>query len=666
MSVPILRGRLDAPSPNAPLRRRLAVFAGWALAGSEAPARVDVVLNGNRRISAEVGLERPDVGVSLNDPSADPACGWAAAVDLTDDAVGELKVFIEVHAPTGESGVVAEQVFSVGTDELIGHVETPVDGAFVDGGLLIVNGWCSFGRGYARVEIAIDGRSIGTARTFITPPEESIEDRLVLEPTAGFEGRFGVDDQLFDGERHEVTVTAWSPDGEPAELASRSVTFRPWRVNDDAAELAELLRSRTAEMLAIDAATRTSPVRRGHLLVFAHDLALGGAELYLQDLLGQLLPRLESCTVVSPREGVLAGELRSMGVDVVIRGVTSPKSVAEYEGEVRQLASLVRTSGCGVVLVNSLVNSAAADAANRIGVPVIWALHESFDLAEWVWQRYDKPLRSYARERIETALRGASELVFVAEASRAKYLPVGIDPAASPVVSYGVDSRAIDDYLLSFDRRAARAEQEIDEDALVFVCVAMFAELKGQALLAEAFGRALDAHPDAVLVLVGDRKIPYAEAVHAVAERWGAERIKIVPSTSDTWHWYGLADVFVNASDIESMPRSILEAMTFGLPVLATSVVGVPEVVRDGENGWLMEPNDLPSMIAGLETAMAASPSDRRALGLAGRALVSERRFEVLGEEFSRLIDRHEPGEGTADDPVEVQGGERVSRLASA
>jgi glycosyltransferase involved in cell wall biosynthesis len=615
---------------------------------------VDVVLNGHRRVPAHLGHDRPDVRESLNERRAERRCGWVAEVDLSGEPIGDLHVVIEVHAGSGEYAVVAEQVLSVGADELVGRVEQPSNGAALEDGLLVVNGWNSYGTGFARVEVAIDRSTIGRARTFIAPPRETEASGNVLDPTAGFEGRFAIDGELFDGVSHEITVAAWNLEGNKVDLATREVTFQPSRVRDHDAELAAILRRRTAEVLAADGVRRKE---RGHLLVFAHDLDLGGAELYLQDLLGQLMPRLERCTVVSPRDGTLAAELRSIGVDVVIRGETSPAGIAEYEGEIRQLASLVRTSGCGVVLVNSLANATCADAAIRTGIPTIWAIHESFDLAEWVAQRYAKELRPYARERIGASLRSASQLVFVAEASRAKYLPIGIDAETATVLRYGVDSRAIDDYLRNFDRRSARAEEGIPENALVLVCVALFAELKAQALLVEAFARARAAHPDAVLVLVGDRQIPYAEAVRASVERSGTDRIKIVPATADTWYWFGLADVCVNASDIESMPRSILEAMSFGLPVLATRVVGVPEVVKDGENGWLTEPNDLRSMIAALERTMSATAWERSALGAAGREMVTrERKFEVLGDEFSRLIDGLEPV---------AEEGERVGRAAS-
>ena len=64
-------------------------------------------------------------------------------------------------------------------------------------------------------------------------------------------------------------------------------------------------------------------------------------------------------------------------------------------------------------------------------------------------------------------------------------------------------------------------------------------------------------------------------------------RLRLEPIAQDPYRWYHAADALMLASDIESMPRSLLEAMAFGLPVVAASAWGVPELVTDGVNGFL-------------------------------------------------------------------------------
>ena len=69
--------------------------------------------------------------------------------------------------------------------------------------------------------------------------------------------------------------------------------------------------------------------------------------------------------------------------------------------------------------------------------------------------------------------------------------------------------------------------------------------------------------------------------------------MRLIPITPDVDPWYGMADILVCASDIESLPRTVLEAMAWETPVLATSVFGLPELIDDGETGWLCEPRDM-------------------------------------------------------------------------
>jgi glycosyltransferase involved in cell wall biosynthesis len=635
----ILRGHIDSPPPGASLRRGRVQFAGWALAGSRAPAAVELVLDDGRRVEAVIGHDRSDVRGSIGEPRAEKMCGWVADVDVSHMPLGPARVMLEVRDESGGYAVVSELSVNILGDPVVGRVEVPAEGSTVDGDVLVVTGWADRKRGWlARIEVEIDGVAAGKARICVPPPYEHDHEGKGIRPFAGFAGRFPVANRLCDGDRHEIVVTAWDDQGDPSELARRKVRFRPVAFAEDERDLAADLQARTARVLAT-AQTAPAPSRR-NLLVFAHDLDLGGAQLYLHDLVRQMLPGLEGCTIVSPRDGVLSDRLRSMGVDVVITGEGPPRSVVEYEGAVRTLASIIKASGCGTVLINSLASLVAADAAVRVGLPALWSVHESHVLADWVSEQFVRGLRPYARERLETTLLGADRLVFVAEATRALYAAGGVDIGNSSVVHYGVDHDAIDRYVLSFDRRQARADVGIDDGATVLVCLALFSERKGQALLVEAFGRIAAAYPNAVLVLVGGRSVPYADAVLGAVDLVDPGRVKVVPMTADAWYWYALSDVLVGAADIESMPRSILEAMAFGMPVVATNVFGIPELVRDGETGWLVEPNDLGSLIGGLERALSATPLGRASAGAAGRAkMAGERRLEALGIEMIELID---------------------------
>ena len=82
------------------------------------------------------------------------------------------------------------------------------------------------------------------------------------------------------------------------------------------------------------------------------------------------------------------------------------------------------------------------------------------------------------------------------------------------------------------------------------------------------------------------------------------------------------ADIHVSASHTEGFPNNILEAMCTGLPVIATAVGGVPEMVVDGRTGLLVPPKDPAAMARALES-LSNDPQRRTAMGEAGRSLVS-------------------------------------------
>jgi glycosyltransferase involved in cell wall biosynthesis len=84
----------------------------------------------------------------------------------------------------------------------------------------------------------------------------------------------------------------------------------------------------------------------------------------------------------------------------------------------------------------------------------------------------------------------------------------------------------------------------------------------------------------------------------------------------------------------------MLESMLFERPVLSTSVFGIPELIRDGENGWLVGERDMASLIAGFHRVLRLERAEWNAAGAKGRAIVEEQyRSDSFGDAYLRMID---------------------------
>jgi glycosyltransferase involved in cell wall biosynthesis len=127
-------------------------------------------------------------------------------------------------------------------------------------------------------------------------------------------------------------------------------------------------------------------------------------------------------------------------------------------------------------------------------------------------------------------------------------------------------------------------------------------------------------------LVVGDG--PQRAELAAEIGRLRAERaVELLGERDDVAELLAGADVFVLSSASEGMPMCVLEAMAAALPVIASAVGGVPEIVRDGETGVLVPPGQ-PRALAVAIGALAADPALRRRLGEAGRRRV-EADFDV-------------------------------------
>jgi glycosyltransferase involved in cell wall biosynthesis len=196
----------------------------------------------------------------------------------------------------------------------------------------------------------------------------------------------------------------------------------------------------------------------------------------------------------------------------------------------------------------------------------------------------------------------------LAEAA-ARYAPAG-KPVT--VVPYGVDLR-------EFRPRPQEQRREV-----VVGAVARLSKEKGLHYLLEAFAVAAGRHPQARLVLAGEG--PERRRLERLTARLGlGARVRFlgeVPHEQVPEVLQGL-DIFAMPSTYEGFGVAALEAEAMEVPVVASRIHGIPDVVVDGETGLLVPPRDRQALASALEH-LATDGDLRRRLGQAGRAFVAE------------------------------------------
>ena len=181
----------------------------------------------------------------------------------------------------------------------------------------------------------------------------------------------------------------------------------------------------------------------------------------------------------------------------------------------------------------------------------------------------------------------------------------------------------------------------IPEDARPVACVARLAAGKGHDVLLRAWAQVVRAVPDALLLVAGDGPLA-ASLERMAAEQSVASRVRFLGFVRDVSLVYARAEFAVLASRSEGMPLSVLEAFAYGIPVVATAIPAITDLVVDGETGVIVPLDDVDALADGV-IRLLSHDEERRRLGAAGRLGVvarhsRERRGRVLCQFFDQAI----------------------------
>ena len=380
---------------------------------------------------------------------------------------------------------------------------------------------------------------------------------------------------------------------------------------------------------------------RPKVLIFTHQLDLGGGQLWLNELIKQITAEGDFAIAVSARlDGPLRPVLKEWGIPVVINPVTpSYATLDSYEAQVEELVNLAKRLNVDLVLVNTILEFFGIDVARGLGKPTIWCIHESYSppvVRELIW-----PAQIMAEEVYEQflSLFGVTDaLIFEARETAEMFGPYGARNNRY-LLDYGINLGEIDEYRTQNSKVEIRQRHGVLEEETVFVVLGVFSERKAQAIIVKAF-QSIPPKKRVKLFLVGATETDYTRGIRKMVQELGLQhRVVLIPVVEDYYEYLLLADVILSASNVESLPRSMLEAMSFEVPVLSTAVFGVKSLITEGHDGWLVEENNLRSLTEKLLQVASLSREEINALGVNARKKMDARhRGENYGQKMSKVM----------------------------
>jgi len=359
---------------------------------------------------------------------------------------------------------------------------------------------------------------------------------------------------------------------------------------------------------------------------------IGGAERLAANLAFRLDPsRFESiiCTTRRPPGETFDDELMAAGVQVISLDRTTRADLGAWA----PLVALLRREPVDVLHAHKHGANLWGVALGRLmRVPVVIA-HEH----AWSWE--GQPFRRVLDR--EVVARGADVVLAVSHNARRRMIEEeGLDPRVVRLLPNGIPA------LPPPSGRDVRAELGIEPDAPVVGTLSVLRPEKALEVLIGAASRLASTFPTLRVVIAG-RGDEEARLRALVRDLRLEQTVLLIGPRNDVSDLLAVFDVAVCCSDFEGSPLSVMEYMAARLPVVATGVGGVPELIEGGVHGLLVEPRNVESLADAVERLLR-DPGLRQQLGTRGRDRqqrefdidATVRRVEALYEELFRASRR--------------------------
>lgn len=209
----------------------------------------------------------------------------------------------------------------------------------------------------------------------------------------------------------------------------------------------------------------------------------------------------------------------------------------------------------------------------------------------------------------------------------------GVNPNRVMVIHNAIIPFVVDHY----DRKSIRTAIGLDDQKVFFLSVGRLVYEKGHEFFVQAISESIRLSPNVVAGICGSGPL-YDDLKRQISSLNAFENVKLLGSWGDIKELLAAADVFVLPSRWEGLPIALLEAMSAGLPVIATRVEGVDEVIEEGIHGFLA-PVENAAVLSDAILKLERDPGLRKHMGMASKRKLNDYySIDITAEKYLGLI----------------------------
>ena len=348
-------------------------------------------------------------------------------------------------------------------------------------------------------------------------------------------------------------------------------------------------------------------IRNMDILYITNHLNIGGITSYCLTLAAGMKQRGHNVYIASSG-GQLFEQFKEKGIEYLhipirTKSEISPKILLSFF----KLRSFIKKNHIDILHAHSRTTQVLAEFLGRkTGAPYISTCHGFFKAR---FSRRKFPCWGLKTIAISEAVKEHLLRDFKLDAENIKVIPNGVD---------------VSRFSSKLKAQSSKLKEKLglEEDAPVIGIVGRLSDVKGHRYLIQAMPEVLKAYPLAQLLIVGDGKIK-KDLLKLSKELVLDEHIIFLPSVQDTSEVLQALDIFVMPSLQEGLGLALMEAMASGLPVVASGVGGIGNLIHDGENGILVQPADIKSLSCAI-IGLLDNKDNAVSLGDSARRFVTE------------------------------------------